>query len=46
MKRKCLLLCLLVSLIFLITGITYSLFDSGANSLTSVDLASFLVDAK
>ena len=46
MKKKCLIIVVLISLVFFACGITYSLFDSGANLKGDVDLASFLVDAK
>ena len=46
MKKKCIIICILITLIVFVSGITYSLFDSGASSNTNVDLASFLVDAK
>lgn len=46
MKKKCIIICILITLIVFVSGITYSLFESGANSNTNVDLASFLVDAK
>jgi len=46
MKKKCLLISILVSLVLFISGITYSLFDSSASANSDLELASFLVDAK